>query len=63
MWTSVYMTQDIEKAKKLRVLLEKNSIIVMLRRIYDEDGLSQSCYELLVPAAELEEALCLIIDE
>ena len=61
MWTSVYMTQNIETAKEVRLKIEAHSISVMLHKIAGTDG-NADCYELLVPFAELSEALDIIID-
>ncbi len=63
MWTSVYMARSREKAELLRNAIEEKNIIVMLRCIRVPDKAVEDCYEILVPAAELEEALDIIIDE
>ena len=63
MWTSVYMAQSLEKANELRSSIEKNGIIVMLKKICVTDNLADNCYEILVPGAELEKALEIIIAE
>ena len=63
MWTSVYMTQSIDTAKAMREKIEDSHIIVMMRTIKPEDNALESCYEILVPNAELKEALDIIIDE
>lgn len=63
MWTSVYMARSREKAEVLRNAIEEKNIIVMLRCIRVPDKAVEDCYEILVPAAELEEALDIIIDE
>lgn len=63
MWTSVYMARSREKAEVLRNAIEEKNIIVMLRSIRVPDKAVEDCYEILVPAAELEEALDIIIDE
>ena len=62
MWTSVYMTQSIDTAKEMRRKIEDRNIPVMLRSISIEESGNQECYELLVPKAELNEALEIIID-
>ena len=61
MWTSVYMTQNIENARSMRSQIENNDIPVMLHRIKVEDVNATDCFELLVPYAELCEALEIII--
>lgn len=63
MWTAVYMARSREKAEILRSAIEEKNIIVMLRSIRVPDKAVEDCYEILVPAAELEEALDVIIDE
>ena len=64
MWTSVYMTQDIDTARIVRSRIEERTIPVMLHRICSDDNANgNDCYELLVPQAELCEALEIIIGE
>lgn len=63
MWTSVYMTQNIDTARAMREKMESANIIVMLRGIKLEDMAGEECYELLVPGAELKSALDIIIEE
>lgn len=63
MWTTVYMTKSIDTAKAMREKIENCHIIVMMRRIKEEDNALESCYEILVPNSELKEALDIIIDE
>ena len=63
MWTSVYMTQNITTAKTMRLKMESDKIPVMLRLIKMKDSTGEDCYELLVPSAELKEALDIIISE
>lgn len=62
MWTSVYMAQSREDAEKMRLTIEQSGIIVMLKQINNEDS-SAECFELLVPKAELETALSIIIEK
>lgn len=62
MWTTVYMTQDIAIAKAMREKIEDNKILVMLKTIKLEDRAGEDCFEILVPSAELNEALDIIID-
>jgi len=61
MWTSVYMSQNIETARDIRRKLEEFKIPVMLRSIKVEDRAGEDCFELLVPSAELGDALDIII--
>jgi len=61
MWTVVYMAQSRQIAENVRQLLEKNSLIVRIRSLNNEEA-SSDCYELLVPESELQQALSIIID-
>ena len=61
MWTSVYMTQNIETARIMRSKIEDREIPVMLHCIRVENNDGEDCFELLVPSAELCEALEIII--
>ena len=63
MWISVYMSQNIENAKIMRDKIESSDIIVMFHSLKLEDGTGKECYELLVPDAELKDALDIIIAE
>lgn len=63
MWTVVYMTQSRDIAMSAQQLLESNGIIVMLRFLCDGGDESSDCYELLVPEAEVQQGLSLIIDK
>ncbi len=63
MWTSVYMSQNIDTAREMRQKMEEFKILVMLRSIKVEDHAGEDCFELLVPSAELGEALNIIISE
>ena len=62
MWTTVYMTQNIETARAMRNKIEDSSILVMLRSIKLEDRAGENCFEILVPSAELKDALDIIIE-
>ena len=62
MWTSVYMTQNIETARSIRNKIEDKKIIVMMRFIRQEDRPGEDYFELLVPNAELNEALSIIVE-
>lgn len=63
MWTSVYMTQNIDTARAMREKMESVNILVMLRAIKLEDMAGEECFELLVPGSELRDALDIIISE
>ena len=61
MWTVVYMTQNEAIADKVTKLLSENNLIYKIRPVKntaDED----SCFEVLVPETEINEAHELIID-
>ena len=60
MWTIVYMAKNMELAQRLKEALYEKNIIVMVRPINKEQTTG---YEILVPGAEVEEALGIIIDE
>ena len=62
MWTAVYMTQNSDSARKMRERMEECEILVMFRTIKTGDNLTgEECFELLVPSAELKDALDIII--
>ena len=63
MWTSVYMTQDINTAQSMREKMEDSNILVMMRSIKLEERPSEDCFEILVPSAELKDALEIIITD
>ncbi len=63
MWTSVYMTQNIDTARAMRKRIEDSDILVMMRSIKLEDRVGEDCFELLIPGAEIKEALDIIITE
>lgn len=63
MWTTVYMTQSIDTARAIRRKMEECKILVMLRSIKFNDRAGEDCFEILVPSAELKEALDIIIAE
>ena len=63
MWTSVYMTQNIDTARAMRKKMEDCKILVMMHSIKNEDSMGEDCFEILVPGAEVKEALDIIITE
>ena len=63
MWTTVYMTQSINNARIMRKKIEDSEILVMLHSIKSEDSAGEEYFELLVPGAELKDALDIIIAE
>lgn len=62
MWTVVYMAQGKEMAAKIQQALEESGVLVKVKLIGKEQREDESCYEILVPAAEVEEAHNIIID-
>ncbi len=61
MWTVVYIAKNNELAQSIKAALGSHEIMVMLRAINNND--QTTGYEILVPGAEVEEALGIIIDE
>ena len=62
MWTSVYMTQNIETARSVREKIEHKTLILMMRSIRQEERPGEDYFELLVPQAELDDALGIIVE-
>ena len=60
MWTVVYIAKNKELAQKLKMVLQSHNILVTIRAINKD---TTTGYEVLVPGAEVDEALGLIIDE
>ena len=63
MWTTIYMTQSIDTARIMRRKIEDSEILVMLHSIKSEESAGEEYFELLVPEAELKDALDIIIAE
>lgn len=61
MWTEVYIAKSNELAQKLKDMLNEHNIIVMLEAVNKDDDTTG--FKVLVPVAEVEEALGIIIDE
>ena len=62
MWTVVYVAQKSQEVSKIKLILDENKIISRVRRgndLTDEEG---TCYEIMVPAAELSDAQDLILE-
>ncbi len=55
MWTEIFVTQDVTAAQKLNDELKKKRIMARLKNGFES-------YRILVPYAEVNEALNLIID-
>lgn len=62
MWTVVYMAQGKEMASKIQQALENEGVLVKVKLIGKDANGNDNCYEILVPAAEVEEAHNIIID-
>lgn len=60
MWTVVYMTQDRDNAMQIRNAVESGKIITKIRALKKSE--ENYCYEILVPASEVEEAHSLILE-
>ena len=62
MWTVVYMAQGREMAEEIRHVIQQLGVLVKLMSIGIENKENDNCFEILVPAAEIEEAHNIIID-
>ncbi|MDD4689537.1 MAG: SPOR domain-containing protein [Eubacteriales bacterium] len=60
MWTVIHIVQNKEDAKDLAQRLEQVGIISRIKHVNKSVG--GGAYEVLVPAAEVQKALGLIID-
>lgn len=61
MWTVVYMTQNEESANTVGNILSEKKLLYKIRSVgekYDKD----SCFEVLVPETEINEAHNIIIE-
>ena len=63
MWTVVYMAQNRETANRLEAILTGEGILVKIRPISKNPDQSDSCFEILVPEAEVEEAHGVMIEQ
>jgi hypothetical protein len=61
MWTVVYMAQNKESVSYLAELLENQGILVKIRATNQEAG-EDSCFEVLVPESEVDQAHDILID-
>lgn len=59
MWTVVYIAPGEKEAEKIRELLVREGLLVKLHTVGTGDNENQA-YEVLVPGAEVEEALELL---
>ena len=62
MWTVVYVSQNKAKIDRILELLDKNSIMTMLKTTVEDDFQSGNSFEILVPKTELETAQNIIFD-
>ena len=62
MWTVVYMAADKELINSVCAMLKQNEIILKLRAVKKADENNGTCYEILVPDAEVEKAQELIFE-
>lgn len=56
-WTVVYITPNVAEAETVRDHLSREGVLVRLRKIGSEDGDGGQSLEILVPEAEVGEAL------
>ena len=61
MWTVVYVSQKAEEIYKIKSILEDNGIISRVRKDNTSDEESGTCFEIMVPSAELAVSQNLII--
>lgn len=61
MWTIVFVTQNHDAALKVKDALEKIGILTKIKPT-DRNCEHKDCFEVLVPYAEVNEALDVIID-
>ena len=62
MWTVVYMAQGKDMAAKIQQALEEAGVLVKVKLIGKDVKGDDNSFEILVPAAEVEEAHNIIID-
>ena len=61
MWTLVYISQKVEEALNVKVVLEEAGIIARNKRVRNSEN-DEYCCEILVPSSEVKKAHDLIID-
>lgn len=61
MWTLVYISQKVEEALNVKVVLEEAGIIARNKRVRNSEN-DEYCFEILVPSSEVKKAHDLIID-
>ena len=62
MWTVVYVAQKSQEVLKIKGILDENNIISRVKKgetLVEEEG---SCFEIMVPAAEIFQAQNLILE-
>ena len=62
MWTLVYMAADKGMIDDICSVLEESKIIFRLREVDKEETCDDTCYEILVPDAEVFKAQELIFE-
>ena len=63
MWTVVYMAQNQEVVETLKSILEQEGLLVKVRPVSRSDDGEGTCFEVLVPESEVEEAHGIIIEK
>jgi hypothetical protein len=61
MWTVVYMAQSLEVAEKIQNELLKNGIMIKMNPININSENKNSCFELVVPTEQVEQAHSIIV--
>lgn len=62
MWTVVYMAQSREILDAIQAALDEACILYRIRKVVAEADGEDTCFEILVPEAEVEQAHNIIID-
>lgn len=62
MWTVVYMAYDENIVKSICAMLRQNKILVNIRETKQDTEDTNSCYEILVPDAEVSQSQELIFE-
>lgn len=60
MWTVIYMAQDKGIVDKMKAIIEDSKIITKVRALKKSE--ENYCYEILVPASEVCDALGLVLE-
>ena len=62
MWTVVYMAQSREILDAIQAALDEAEILYRIKPVVVESESEETCFEILVPEAEVEQAHNIIID-